>query len=235
MPPPSLVPPAWRRRVGWAIAVGALVAAVLGVVTFHRTTTAFDSWAFRILPRHIGPTGATFTLHCSDPWVDCALLALVAALGARLRRPALTALAIAGPAAAVAMTELVLKPLVARPISPAVTGSTLGGLVSTSYPSGHETGVASTAVVLLVAAWQLQAPRRRRVPVLLGSTVVLSSWCVAAGVGLVRNYWHYATDVVGAVGVSVAVVLGVALACDRGFGRLSSPAARSRTSTSRAA
>ena len=49
----------------------------------------------------------------------------------------------------------------------------------------------------------------------------LTAWTALAGVGLVRMHWHYATDVLAAVGVSVAGVLGCALVLGRLERRLS--------------
>ena len=40
-------------------------------------------------------------------------------------------------------------------------------------------------------------------------------WTVLAAVGLVRNFWHYATDTIGAMLLATTVVLGMALAIDR--------------------
>ena len=87
--------------------------------------------------------------------------------------------------------------------------------------------MASTAVVLLLATCRLTLHGVWRLVVI----ALIVAWVLGAGVGLVVNFWHYSTDVLGAIGLSAAVVLGAALVADR----VSSPGGRALTRTTRAA
>jgi membrane-associated phospholipid phosphatase len=204
--PAPLVADRWRRPALIAAAAGVVLVVLIGGLTWHETSTRFDTWAFRQVYFRVGHDAAPFFLHVSSPALVFAVLALVGVAAAIGRRWDLAALAAAGPGLAVVLTEYVLKPLFDRPI-----GSS--GSLNGSYPSGHETGVAAAAVVLVVAFGVLPAARVVRALMV----VVLLLWTAVAGVGLVRNYYHFATDAIGAVGVSVATVLGVAVVLDRAF------------------
>ncbi len=192
------------------IAAGALLAVVLGVIVFRGTTTRFDSWVFVELYRHVGLQGQVALIHFSDPVLSTGLMAAVALAAALARRWNVVALAVAGPLLALGLTEAVLKPVVGRLLGPLVLHGSSAGALPGSYPSGHETGVVSVATVTLIACAQLRAPRAVRA----GVTVLLAAWVVVAAVGLVRGFFHYATDTIGALGVTVAIVLATALAVD---------------------
>ncbi|SFQ60153.1 hypothetical protein SAMN05421810_110146 [Amycolatopsis arida] len=102
------------------------------------------------------------------------------------------ALALAGPALAVAANTWVLKPAFGRHYADHL-----------AYPSGHTVALVSVLTVLAVLA---RPGRARRAVV--GAGVVLT---VAAGGGMVGLHYHYATDVLGGAAFAVAVVLGLAL------------------------
>jgi hypothetical protein len=70
--------------------------------------------------------------------------------------------------------------------------------------------VASTICVLTIVLSRMPMRRRTRSAVF----GLLALWMFAAALGLVRSFWHYATDTLGAICVSVAVVSWVALAID---------------------
>jgi membrane-associated phospholipid phosphatase len=222
--PRTLIADAWRKPAASAAAVAVLLVAGLAVAV-HRSTTSFDSWTFRELYAHIGAGAAATLLGLSAPVLSLGLLALVVLFATLLRRWDVVALAVIAPVAAIVITKGVLKPLVGRPI--VVDGVTMRG----AFPSGHETAVSATALVLLIVACRLPLRARGR-----GIAVgVLAAWTVLAAVGLVRNFWHYATDTIGAFGVSLAVVPAVALLIDRFVPRVSGPGARNPASTTRAA
>lgn len=198
-----LVAPRWRPLALATAVFGVLVVAVLAAVTFHSKATRFDAWALRNSADHIGDAVAHRLLDISSPALDVVVVALIVLAALVTRRWHVAAFAVVAPVLAVIMTELVLKPLIARPIGvPTIIGS---------FPSGHETGVASTALVVAIAAGQLRLHRWARV--LLG--VVLVLWAAAAATGLVRNLYHYATDTFGGIGVALAVVPSVALSLNR--------------------
>lgn len=129
-------------------------------------------------------------------------LALGLALLAWLRRDfRAAALCLLGPLLAVALTDSVLKPLVDRHHGPAL-----------AYPSGHATGAAAVAALLLVLfhrwrGWRLTAWLS---PVALALPAVM-------GLALVRVGFHYPTDVIGgtAMGVATVVALAVLLGAER--------------------
>ena len=147
-------------------------------------------------------------LGVTDPWMSTGLLAGVAVIALLARRWDVAVLAVVAPLLALGVTEWLLKPLIGRGIGPDV--HLAGAIVRGSFPSGHETGVASTAAVLLVVAGQAALTRAARIAV----AVVLAGWVVLAAVGLVINRWHYPTDTVGAVAVSTVVVFATALLID---------------------
>lgn len=201
MPPPLIAAP-WRRRASAAAVAGIAVFLSLAVLVFHASRTAFDAWAFRVLPGHISDSHAQFLIGFTDPALSVVLLTLLVVLALSARRVELAVLAVAGPALGTVLASDVLKPLIRRTLFDGTAGS---------FPSGHETGVTCTATVLLVAFGQLPVRRAGRYVL----AALLGLWVVVSAVGLTRFYYHYATDTIGAVGFSVAFVLGLALLLDR--------------------
>jgi hypothetical protein len=209
--PAPLIVDSWRRPVYVVTGVAAAVVAALAVIVFHGTSTSFDGWVFDRLYRHVGAGTANAMLGFSIPAVSISLLVAVLALALLLRRWELAALAVLGPSVTLLVTEAMLKPLIGRTLG---SGSVLNGryvAVPDVYPSGHEATVAATACVLLIAVCQLPMRRRIRAAVV----VVLATWTLVAALGLVRSFWHFATDTIGAICLSVAIVLCVALVIDR--------------------
>jgi PAP2 superfamily len=206
--PAPLVARRWRWPVRLAILLGVLLVVIVGVLTWNQGSTRFDRWAFGKIYFRIPTHTAPSFLDLSKPALVVGVLAVVAVAAGFARRWDLAVLAAVGPGGAVILSELALKPLFDRPIGG--RGSLRG-----AYPSGHETGVAAAAVVLIVAIGLLALNAGIRA-VLAVLPVV---WSVLAAMGLVRNYYHFATDTIGAMGVSVAVVFGTALFLDRCFAR----------------
>lgn len=214
------------RRTQMLIVV-ALVALLVVAGWLHgRGRTAFDDWCGRQLFDGLSHSASQVLVGFSAPQISLALLVIVVVSAAYVRRADLVTLAVLAPVVAVVLCEYVGKPVVGR-----LRGGT------GSFPSGHETGVCSAALVLAVALAQLTLTRRTRA-IWWGG---LGLWIIAAGAGLVRAGWHYVTDVVGAVALCVVVVFGVALAIDRVSSvlpgrrdRPSSPDGRDPTRTARA-
>lgn len=209
-----LVPVGARHAVVLIAVVGGLVAVALAVVVWHGTTTAFDTWAFRRAYLDFPPPqswGRRFWLLFSEPAVSFLVPGAVALWGVATRRWNVLALAVLGPAAALGLTEVLGKPLVGRAIGPGVLQGSSIGTLHGSYPSGHETGLVAWLVLVLLVL--LRQPVGRRVR-LVALTVAIV-WALAGALGLTVNYYHYATDTLGAVGLATAAVLGVALAIDR--------------------
>ena len=208
---PALISDRWRAAAASVIGLSALVVAFLGVRLHAAGATSFDAWALRRSVTAIGSRGAGALLRFSEPAVSLSVIVLVAALAAVARRWRLVVLAALGPAAAVVVTEYVLKPLIDRYLfHPGIPVPVLQADYSGAFPSGHETGVASAAVLAFVAVGQLRVSAAARAAL----TAVLAAWTALAALGLPRSYYHYATDTVGALGVAVVVVLGGAWAID---------------------
>lgn len=203
-----------HRRAWVIVAIGALVAVVLAAIVWHGTTTALDTWAFRRAYLDFPPPGSTgrrFWLLFSEPAVSFAVPAAVTLWSAVTRHWNVALLAAAGPALALGLTELVGKPLVARVLGPGVLQDSAVGALTGSYPSGHETALVSWLVLLLVLVFRASRTRTVR-----NSCLTLAIlWALAGAVGLTVNYYHYATDTMGAIGLATATVLTVALAIDR--------------------
>jgi membrane-associated phospholipid phosphatase len=210
------------------VVIAVVVTVVLGIA-FHRSgTTGFDRWVARTATEHIGAGGARFLLDVSEPLLTLGIILLVAGAAAVARRWDLLIVAAIGPATAVVLTEYVLKDLVSRYLDvPGLPSQFLLDEYGGAFPSGHETGVASAALLLLVALGLLRLARAARV-LIVGLLVV---WILLAALGLVRNGYHYATDTIGAVAVSVATVLTVALATDRWYAPVASRVGRRRQLT----
>lgn len=193
-----------------AIVLSTLATVALSVWLHDGTTTAFDNWMLRVLYNHIGETGSQPLLGISEPILTLVLLAAVVIFAALVRLWSLVALAVIGPVVALGMTELVLKPLVHRTIGKDIVPNDPYPGFGTAFPSGHETGVMAVVLVLALVLHRSPLPKRWRVT----GWVVLALWTVVAALGLVRGFYHYATDTVGAITLTTAIVLSTALAID---------------------
>jgi undecaprenyl-diphosphatase len=218
-----LISPAWRTRAVCACVVALIGFVVLAAVVAGGHSTSFDDWTFRQLFEHTGNAFATLTLAASSATLSIAICGLVVVAAARARRWDVAVLAASGPGATVLLTRYVFKPLVGRVLATDDVYHALRGLVPSgdsytvtgAFPSGHESAVASTACVLVILCCHARMSRRLRALLIL----LIAAWALVAAIGLVRNFWHYATDTLGAIFLAVAVVVGVALSLDRYFAR----------------
>lgn len=201
------MPPTWRRGAAIVAGVAGAVVVALGIALHDGQDTGFDKWVSDEFYLHIGETGHVLLLGLSETGVSVGMLALVVAAALLARAWNVALLAIAGPLVAVGMTELILKPVVHRAVVPVLGGL---GYPAHSYPSGHETGLVAmlTVLALLLARVRLGPVGR------MYGYGVLVVWAVCGAVGLVRGFYHFATDTIGGVGVAVACVLVVAFAID---------------------
>lgn len=207
----KLITDRWREPALWAVGVSAAVVAVIGVMVFHGASTRFDASAYRVLAKTISWPTAHRMIHMSSPLIGLTLVASAVVIALVLRRWPLVVFAIVAPLLALLITEQVLKPFIGRlrfRVPDAVQGMYSA---QTVYPSGHETGVAATALTLFVVAVQLRLGRRSRAAL----AAVLLAWTAMSGIALARTLLHFATDVIGAIGVSVVAVLGLALIIDQ--------------------
>lgn len=106
------------------------------------------------------------------------------------------AMCLLGPASAMVLTDLVLKPLVDRRLGPGL-----------AYPSGHATAAAAVSVLVLVL---LHRWRGWRLTAWLAPAVLALP--VLTGLALVRLAFHYPTDVVGGTAMGTATVIALAVA-----------------------
>lgn len=214
-----LISPAWRTRAAAVCIVAAFGFAVLAGLVAGSHSTGFDDWMFRELYRHIGDAFAQATLGFSQPALSLSICALTVIAAALARRWDVAVLASVGPGATVVLAKYVLKPALGRVFSSDDLFKALVGrvpnvetyTVTGTFPSGHESAVASTACVLAILC--LRAPVARRVRAVL--IALIAAWTLIAAIGLVRNFWHYTTDTIGAILLAVAVVVGLALLVDR--------------------
>jgi membrane-associated phospholipid phosphatase len=141
---------------------------------------------------------AALLVSPSSPLVVYASIGVTLLCALLARRWEFAVLVVAGPVLAVMLVELVGKPLVDRQ---------LNGYLS--YPSGH---TVSTLSVLTVAMLGLAAGAR-----IVRRVLALVMWVVISGavmVGLVGMDYHYPTDTVGGLGVTLGVLLPAAVLVD---------------------
>lgn len=204
---PRLVP--WPRIALTVIATSVAVVAILGALVHDKThTNRLDNFVLRAVTTLVPDDVQRLFLHLTDPPLVAGLLASVVVVGLIMRRWDIAILAVVAPTVEVLLTEQVLKPLVHR--SNVLVSAGLGQTESLAYPSGHETGVASLATVLGLVALGSAMRTSRKIAATIGLTFVV----VAAAVALVGQFYHFATDTVGSVGVATSVTLAVALAID---------------------
>jgi membrane-associated phospholipid phosphatase len=136
-----------------------------------------------------------------NPAPAAVLVLTVAAAAAAAQRWSGALLAIIGTSAAVALTELFLKPLIGR--------LRFGHL---TFPSGHTTAVGAVAVAAVILIGGARWPRSRTLRVV----GCLGAITLAAGVALslVALRIHYATDTLAGSCVAVVTVLAVAFILD---------------------
>jgi undecaprenyl-diphosphatase len=198
----SLLPSQARRpAVGLVVLCAAVVA--VGAALYHGQRragpldNAVDDWLFTIFGRF--RVILYQLLHVADLPVVGTVLAVVAVTALLRAHPDIAALAVIGPLAAIGLTEVVLKPLVQRRYNNWL-----------SYPSGHTVGMLSMCTALGVIV--LGAGLTLALRVAIG--VLLSAVSAVVVLALIVDGFHYFTDTVAGVALSVGVVLLVALAVD---------------------
>ena len=196
----------YPKAVARTLAVLGAVLVGLIVVRWHQWGgLAVDHWVAARLTPVAGWLLTGWLRHVTDPWyvlVVAWLLALRHELAGRRRR----ALALVVPVvAALAVTELVLKPGVgARATSGTWT-----------FPSGNVTGGFALLATVYWVEGRHGLRTRRRAAAVVGLAVVVG----LSSFALVANRTHFFTDAVGAVCVGVGVPLAL-LARRQGPSRL---------------
>ncbi|MDQ2883950.1 MAG: phosphatase PAP2 family protein [Actinomycetota bacterium] len=205
---PSVYRPLLSERVRLpAVLVIALAIIVIAVFSMRyadqdmpgHLDRSLDALIRNALHRDRPVTGALAGL--GNPVQAATLVVVVAGAAAAARRWAGVLLTIVGTVTAVAITELILKPLIGR--------LSYGHL---SFPSGHTTVVAAVAFATAILVGGARWPRSSTLRLVAG----LAAVGLAAGVAisLVALRVHYATDTVAGYCVALATVLAVALVLD---------------------
>jgi membrane-associated phospholipid phosphatase len=199
-----LVPGRARIAAGLLILGSIIVVTVLGI--YYAGTGQPGSFDQRVShdlrPLRVHRRLIMRITDLGDPGPVIVMIAALVIVLIALRRWRAALLALVAPGVAVAIAELILKPVVGR---------TIGGALS--YPSGHETATAAIAIVVIIAIADRHPPRLPVAAVILISALLFAA-LVAIAAALVLRRWHYATDTVGGFGVALATVLTVALAID---------------------
>ncbi|MBX0301303.1 phosphatase PAP2 family protein [Cryobacterium sp. 1639] len=183
MPSVSRLTPA--RYVGAALVC--LLAFVALYLFFVRDETgqAIDQLAFN--GAEDGTTGMAVTQSLLDliPSVMVAVGAIVSLVIAVVRRAWFAlVVAVAGAMAAVVTTQLLKNIVLTRP------DLGVDGYVSNSFPSGHTTVAAASALVVFLVA----SPHTRWLAGTIGA-----AFAVAAGVSTLVSLWHRPSDVIAAL------------------------------------
>jgi membrane-associated phospholipid phosphatase len=198
-----LLAPRRRAPAAFVVAVCTVVVALLGVQYANQSQPggfdrAVDGWFLD----HVNYRTALWFADLGNALVVlvCSIVIVVFAVWLRSVRAVL--LAVLAPVASTSVTEYLVKPLVHR---------TKDGYLA--YPSGHTTGWCTVAfvVVLLAAGPARQRLTQRTSRWIAAVAIVLAVGCM---VGLVGSDYHYATDVIGGLGVAAATALGLALLTD---------------------
>ncbi|MGO8873968.1 MAG: phosphatase PAP2 family protein [Acidimicrobiales bacterium] len=177
------------RHSSTEVLVGGILLALTAMAgvyfAFRPASGTVDGWFLTVVA---GSNSRVFTSVTSlrYPVVIVVGAGLVAALAVPCDRPRAVA-CLVGPPLALALCELVAKPLVGR---------TLGGVLS--YPSGSTVGAAALATAVVLAT-----PARWR-PV---AVVVAGGYAVWMAVGVVALRWHYPTDALAGLAFGAGVVL----------------------------
>ena len=209
---PNLLPARYHLPALIVAAVGWAEMLVLGFVYAGQTRPGpFDAGAASIAYRYIGQRSplAYVLDSVDDTRFVYAVVAIVFLFGLFTRSWAVAALAALGPGIAIAINEILLKPGFDRTFP-------RGGL---SYPSGHTVNAVAAFTVALIVGLSLLRTRRVRVIAWTGYVVLI----VALTVGLVAMRYHYLTDIVGAYGLALGVVLPGAVLLSRWSGRADRP------------
>ena len=206
-----LLPGPWRGRAIWlVIALGLLVLA--GGIAVHGDNHPFGI-EVRIQHRvdeHAGDDSAWRSVFADViPWTIGVVLAALA-LWALVQRWWRGLIACAAVPIAIAVAEWILKPIVAR--------NSADDLVHV-FPSGHLTGVAATATVLIVLVGpRLSGARLARTGLApglqLGLAFVVTAACAVSVVAAIASHSHGVFDTVAGLPTGAAIALAWMLVVD---------------------
>lgn len=221
-----------RGPAGAVLGVAVVLFAIMAAwVHDTRDPKGIDTAVLNWLTRDTDFVIKDSTLALTDPMLTVGTCATVVLIALMFRRWDLAALGVVGPLAGLALESWVLKPSINRLFG--LTEELSKGTVKAGYafPSGHETGVTSAVMLLVIVC--LGSGWSRRAGIFVVSLGVV--WVAIGSIALVRNGYHYFTDTLGGILLGVAVMIATALVIDVVAGRLSSPDGRDRSRTAPAA
>jgi membrane-associated phospholipid phosphatase len=199
-----LLPERVRRPALIVIALAIIVIAVFGMRYADQAMPGHLDRSLDALIRNALHRDQPITrvlVSLGNPAQAAALVVAVAGAAAAARRWSGVLLTIVGTITAVAITDLLLKPLIGR--------LSYGHL---SFPSGHTTVVAAVAFATAILIGGARWPRS--VALRLVASVAAVAVAVGVAISLVALRVHYATDTVAGYCVALATVLAVALFLD---------------------
>lgn len=198
-----LLPPRRRVLAAAVVVVCALVVAALGVRYANQSHAgAFDRAVDGWFVDHANYRTALWLADLGNGPVVVVVALAVVAFAVWLRCPRGVLLAVLAPIGSSSITEYLVKPLVHR-----VKDGYL------AYPSGHTTGWCTVVLVLVLL---VLGPSNSRLSPTASRRIAAVALVLAVGcmLGLIGSNYHYATDVIGGLGVAVGTVLLLALAVD---------------------
>jgi hypothetical protein len=199
--PRDLLPARWRDTVLLAALACWGLAAGLGTM-YHgaRWPGPLDRSAHRIVHNIVAPNPVLAFVLAAPTRIPviASLFTLLLVATVTTRRWIWVALTVLGPALAIALTELVVKPL---------TDRGRGGHLL--YPSGHMTAIVAVITVTYIL---LTTGKPARYHVLTGLTWLAA--IIVAATGLIGNREHFFTDTLGGMLVAIGAVLVTATALD---------------------
>lgn len=203
--PSRALPATLGRPIGAVGVLAAMVVAVLGVAYAGDGAASWiDRWFHSVVVNAL-PSAHTVALvldYTGEPLGAATLISLLAVVCLVLGRRRLSVLAVAGPCCTIAITTILLKPVVGRTIHGAYL----------AYPSGHTAVVTALTLVLALLAVDLI-----RAGTLSGILLVLAA-AAAAGAAMawaqITLGAHYPTDTLGGFCTALAVVPAAAQVVD---------------------
>lgn len=172
-----------RGAAAAAVAISIACFAVLAVwVHDTRVPKGIDTAMVNWLVRHVGAVVQQTTIAVTDPVLTVGTCTTVAVVCLLIKRRDVAALAVFGPLAGLFLESYVLKPSINRLF---VARDVSSGVVTSGYafPSGHQTGVTSAAVLLTVLVLHAAWSRRAKTV----AVAMLALWTAIGALALVRS------------------------------------------------
>ena len=200
-----------RRPAGVLLAACVIVVATLGGLTAHHARPDWlDARIDVAITTHLAshPAMVDFIVGLGNTRTATAICVVLVLGCLALRRPRGAVLFMVAVPVAIAITEYLLKPLVARKLGDWLV-----------FPSGHETVVSTMAFAAILV---LTGPARPALPAALRwlLAAVAVAVIIALAPALVAVHYHYFTDTIAGAAIGLGTVLATALSLDAVIARL---------------